>query len=152
MAIGKEIVFDFPDNNCFGCSQTNERGLQLRFTQVSHSGVETRYTAPDHVCGAPGVVHGGMQAALLDEAIGFAMHAMHASDGELEENEAGWQRVVTMEFDLRYRRPVPVGVEIGLRAEIIGSHGRDYYAAAEIVGDDDEILTSATAKWRRIAH
>ena len=150
MAIGKELVFDFPDNNCFGCSQTNAHGLQLRFTQTGHSSVEGRYTAPEHYCGAPGVIHGGMQAALLDEAIGFAMHAMHASDGELGEDEAGWQRVVTMEFDLRYRRPVPVGVEIGLRAEILGQRGKDYYAVAEITGDDDEVLTSATAKWRRI--
>ncbi|HVV37397.1 MAG TPA: PaaI family thioesterase [Acidimicrobiales bacterium] len=150
MAIGKEIVFDFPDNNCFGCSPTNERGLQLRFTQVSHSGVATRYTAPAHTCGAPGVVHGGVQAALLDEAIGFAMHAMHASNGELGADEAGWQNVATMEFDLRYRRPVPVGIEVGVRAEVIGAYGKDYYAVAEITGTDDEVLTSATAKWRRV--
>ena len=149
MAIGNEIRFDFPDNNCFGCSQTNPHGLQLTFMHVSHSGVEGRYTAPEHQCGAPGIVHGGLQAALLDEAIGFAMHAMHASDGQLEEDEAGWQRVVTMEFDLRYRRPVPVGEELVLRAEIVGSHGKDYYAVAEILRDD-EVLTAATAKWRTI--
>ncbi|HVT78226.1 MAG TPA: PaaI family thioesterase [Acidimicrobiales bacterium] len=150
MAIGKELVFDFPDNFCFGCSPSNGQGLQLRFTQVSERGVATRYVAPAHMCGAPGVIHGGLQATLLDEAIGFAMHAMHASNGELGADEAGWQNVATMEFDLRYRRPVPVGVEIGLHAEIVGARGKDYYAVAEITGADDEVLTSATAKWRRL--
>lgn len=150
MAIGQQLRFDFPDNMCFGCSPNNQQGLQLTFTQVSHSGVEGRYTAADHMCGSPGVLHGGLQAALLDEAIGFAMHAFHASTGELEEDEAGWRQVVTVEFDLRYRKPVPTGVEFGLRAEVLRQVGRDYLAVAEIVGEDDEVLTSATAKWRRL--
>ncbi|HUR76882.1 MAG TPA: PaaI family thioesterase [Acidimicrobiales bacterium] len=150
MAIGQELRFDFPDNMCFGCSPHNDRGLQLTFTQVSHSGVAGRYTAPAHTCGAPGVVHGGVQAALLDEAVGFAVHAHHESVGALEDDEAAWRKVVTVEFDLRYRRPVPTDVEFGLRAEVVRVSGRDYLAVAEILGDDDEVLTSATAKWRRI--
>ena len=150
MAIGEELRFDYPENMCFGCSQHNERGLQLTFTHVSHSGVSGRYTADDYMNGAPGVLHGGMQAALLDEAIGFAMHAHHESTGELEQDEAGWRKVVTVEFDLRYRKPVPTGVEFGLRAEIVRQSGRDYLAVAEITGESDEVLTSATAKWRRV--
>jgi uncharacterized protein (TIGR00369 family) len=150
MAIGQELRFDFANNMCFGCGPHNERGLQLTFTHVSPSGVATRYVAPEHICGAPGVVHGGVQAALLDEAIGFAVHAHHESTGALEQDEAAWQKVVTVEFDLRYRRPVPTGVEIGLRAEVVRVSGRDYLAVAEITGDDDEVLTSATGKWRRL--
>jgi len=151
MAIGDEMRFDFPDNMCFGCSPHNEQGLQLTFTHVSPSGVASRYTAPDHICGAPGVIHGGVQAAILDEAIGFAVHAHQESIGDPDtSDEAAWQKVVTVEFDLRYRRPVPVGVEIGVRAEVVRVSGRDYLAVAEIVGDDDEVLTSATAKWKRL--
>ena len=151
MPIGEELRFDFPDNMCFGCSPHNERGLQLTFTHVTPNGVAGRYTAPAHTCGAPGVVHGGVQAALLDEAIGFAVHAYHETSGELEGDEAAWQRVVTVEFDLRYRKPVPVDREVELRAEVVRVRGRDYLAVAEIVGDDDDVLTSATAKWRRLA-
>jgi acyl-coenzyme A thioesterase PaaI-like protein len=95
-------------------------------------------------------VHGGVHAALLDEAIGFAVHAYHESTGELAADEAAWQKVVTVEFDLRYRRPVPTGTEIGLHAEVLRVTGREYLAAAEITGDNDEVLTSATAKWRRL--
>src|SRR5690348_1017001 len=135
--IGQQIRFDFPDNMCFGCSHTNGHGLQLTFSHVSPSGVATRYIAPAHTCGAPGVVHGGVQAALLDEAIGFAVHAHHETTGELEADEAAWQKVVTVEFDLRYRCPVPTGREIGLHAEVLRVTGREYLAAAEITGDND---------------
>jgi acyl-coenzyme A thioesterase PaaI-like protein len=151
MAIGDLMRFDFPDNMCFGCSPHNERGLQLTFTQVSASGVAARYSAPAHVCGAPGVLHGGVQAAILDEAVGFAVHAHQDSIGDPDTaDEAAWQRVVTVEFDLRYRKPVPVGIEVGVRAEVVRVSGRDYLAVAEILGDDDEVLTAATAKWRRL--
>lgn len=151
MAIGDEISFDDPDNMCFGCSPHNQQGLRLTFTHVSPSGVASKYTAPDHICGAPGVIHGGVQAAILDEAIGFAVHAHHEYMGDPSTaDEAAWQKVVTVEFDLRYRRPVPVGVEVGVRAEVVRVSGRNYLAVAEIVGDDDEVLTSATAKWRRL--
>lgn len=152
MAIGELLRFDFANNMCFGCGPHNERGLQLTFMHVSPSGVAARYTAPEHLCGAPGVIHGGMQAVLLDEAIGFAVHAHHESMGLDADNadQAAWQRVVTVEFDLRYRRPAPVGVELGVRAEVVRVSGRDYLAIAEIVGEDEEVLTSATAKWRRL--
>lgn len=151
MTIGQELRFDFPDNMCFGCSPLNEHGLQLTFMHVSHSGVAGSYKAPEHVCGAPGLVHGGMQAAILDEAVGFAVQAHHESTGELEQEEAGWVKVATVEFDLRYRRPMQTGVEVGIRAEVVRVSGRDYLAVAEIVDDSGDVLTSATAKWRRLA-
>ena len=148
MPIGEEIRFDAPENVCFGCSPHNEQGLQLSFTQVSPSGVQVRYTAPDHTCGAPGVIHGGIQAALLDEAIGFAVFAHDRSAGDAD--EALRRNVVTVEFDLRYRRPAPVGVEIELRAEVVHVSGKDYLAVGQILDTDGALLTTATARWRRL--
>ena len=111
--------------------------------------VEGRYTAPAHTCGAPGVIHGGIQAVLLDEAIGFAIHAHHESvEGRELAERVG---VVTAEFDLRYRRPAATGVELVLRGEVVHVRDRDYLAVAEIRdGTGTELLTSATARWRRV--
>lgn len=150
MAIGEPITFDSPDNTCFGCGRGNPQGLQLEFVHTSERGVEGRYTAPAHFNGAPGVVHGGMQATLLDEAVGFAMHAYHSTVDELGDDEEGWRRTVTVEFDLRYRRPVPTETELLLRAEIVRVVGRDYLAVAEILVND-EVCTSATAKWKKLS-
>ena len=151
VAIGEEIRFDNPDNFCFGCGAHNEHGLRMSFTHSKPNGVETIYIAPSHTCGSPGVVHGGVQAAILDEAIGFAMHAYHAdAEGGADEDDPEWRRVVTVEFDLRYRKPVPSETPLTIRAEVLRMTGRDYLAAAEILDAEDTVLTSATAKWRRI--
>src|SRR5829696_8655678 len=107
--------FEAPGNLCFGCSPHNERGLQLSFTHVGPASVEGRVVAPDHTCGAPGVIHGGIQAVMLDEAIGFAVHAHHETVEGIEAAEL--VNVVTMEFDLRYRRPAPAGTELVVRGE-----------------------------------
>ncbi len=148
MVIGQEMRFDDPENVCFGCSKHNERGMQVSFTHVGPSAVEGRYTAAPHTCGVPGILHGGLQAVLLDEAIGFAIHA-HMETADPGTDPWG-VRVVTAEFDLRYRRPVPVGVELTLRGDVVHEKGRDYLAVAEIHDAEGELLTSATARWRRL--
>ena len=151
MPIGDEIRFDALDNMCFGCSPHNERGLQLSFTHVSTSGVRVAYTAPEHTCGTPGIIHGGIQAALLDEAIGFAVFAHDQSAGDPSvETGAVRRNVVTVEFDLRYRRPAPTGVELVLQAEVVHVNGKDYLAVGQILAADGTLLTSATARWRRM--
>jgi acyl-coenzyme A thioesterase PaaI-like protein len=149
MVIGAELVFDHPDNLCFGCSPHNERGMQVRFTHVEPSAVEARYTAAAHTCGAPGVIHGGVQAVLLDEAVGFAIHA-HEGDFDTGA-DPGIAPVVTVEFHLRYRRPAPTGVELILRGEILSADGPDYYAEASIQDAAGEVLTQATARWKRLS-
>ena len=147
MAIGDELRFDYPDNMCFGCSPHNEQGLQLTMTHVGPGAVETTYTAPDHTCGSPGVIHGGVQATMLDEAIGFAVHALHA-DADSDDDPA-WRRIVTTEFDLRYRRPAPIGLPLTIRARIVDVVGDNYLAVAELLSGD-VLCTTATAKWRRL--
>ena len=147
MAIGAELVFDEPGNLCFGCSPHNEHGMQVRFTHVEPTAVESRYTAEAHTCGAPGVIHGGVQAVLLDEAVGFAIHA---SDGGFDGDDDRIPDVVTVEFNLRYRRPAPTGVELVLRGEVVRVEGDDYHAVASIRDVEGQVLTEATARWKRL--
>lgn len=135
------LVSDGPEARCFGCGQRNEQGLRLRFQRTGPGAVEATYEAPEHFGGAPGVVHGGIQAALLDEALGFAAHA--ADDGADVD-------IVTVEFSLRYRRPAPTGTPLRIRGRLLRSEGRDYWMAGEIVDANDVVLTEADARWRRI--
>jgi len=131
------------EERCFGCGQHNERGLRLRFRQVGVGAVEAEYQAPEHFAGAPGVVHGGIQAALLDETLGFAVSASlgeHAAEAD----------VVTVDFRLRYRRPAPVGPLLRLRGRVVRSEGRDYWAEGELLDETGKVLTRAEARWRRV--
>jgi uncharacterized protein (TIGR00369 family) len=138
---GDWIVNDAPENRCFGCSPHNAQGLRMRFRRTGPGAIEAPYQVAAHFCGAPNVVHGGVQAALLDEAMGVAIHAGR-------EDEA--LSVATVELRLRYRRPVSAGVPLVVRARFLRSEGDDYYVEGEIVDSEGSTLTRAESRWRRI--
>ncbi len=135
------ITLDDPDNHCFGCSPHNDRGLQLSFHSVDESTVWSEYTAEEYLGGAPGVIHGGIQAALLDETLGFAIENRYPDVDP-------W--IVTVDFKLRYRRPVPTCERIIIHARFLRSEGKDFYVEGEIVNESGEVLTKAEARWREI--
>jgi len=140
---GDRMVFDDPGNACFGCSQTNGRGLGLTFTNLAEGGVETTYVASPDLCGMHGVVHGGVQAAMLDEAMGFAAHAALGGDGDLD--------IATVEIACRYHRPTPTGEPITIRARLVRSEGRDLWMEGDIRDARGRVCTEGTSRWRRLA-
>jgi uncharacterized protein (TIGR00369 family) len=142
MEIGETFVRDDPENGCFACSPHNPRGLQLRFTRTGANAIACRFTAAPHLAGAPGVVHGGIQATLLDDAFGMAAHTFF--EGEKEAS------LVTVDFQLRYHRPVPLGEPLMVRAELVRADGRDFQVEGRIESETGEVLTLAEARWRRI--
>lgn len=139
---GDRMVFDDPANSCFGCSPHNARGLGLSFTNREDGGVETVYVAAADLCGMSGVVHGGVQATMMDEAMGFAAHAALESE-ELD--------IATIELSVRYHRPTPTGEPITLRARLVRSEGRDLWMEGEIRDASGRVCTEATSRWRRLA-
>jgi acyl-coenzyme A thioesterase PaaI-like protein len=128
-------------DRCFGCGQGNRSGLRMVFAHRPEGEAECAYTAEEHLAGAPGVIHGGIQATLLDEAMGHAIHFAEP-DPELD--------IATVEFALRYRRPAPVAVPLTIRGKLLRSEGRDFFVSGAIVSPDGELLTTAEARWRRI--
>ena len=83
---------------------------------------------PEHQ-GGPGLVHGGIVGAALDEACGLL---------------ATWHRfpTVTARIAIRYRKPVPVNRELEVTARVTGSRGRRIEIAGEL-RDGDELLAEA---------
>lgn len=142
MATDELLDTSDPGNRCFGCSPTNERGLRMAFVRGPEPGsVECRYEADPHLCGMEGVVHGGVQAALLDEAMGFAIHAgLGEEDGP----------IVTVDFKLRYRRPVPTAAPIRVRGRMLRREGAHVFVAGEIVDAEGRVCTEAEARWKRV--
>lgn len=131
-------LFDGPDNLCFGCSPFNERGLRLVWRRANGE-VRARYTVPHDMRGAPGVAHGGIQAALLDETLGVAIHTALGEGDDVH--------YVTADFALRYRRPVMTGVPVEIAGRLERREGRNHFVAGEIVALDGSVLTTATARW-----
>lgn len=142
--IGETWKNDGPDATCFGCGHRNERGLKMVFTRTGPLTVEATWEAEPHWCGAPSVVHGGIQAALLDEVMGIAGHCGYSEDG------AESFDLVTAEFQLRYRRPVPAGVTLHLEGRVDRVEGRDVFIEGEIRDAGGEVLTRGEARWRKL--
>ncbi len=63
------------DHGCFGCGRLNLHGLRLRFVQEG-DGVRAPFTPRLVDEGYGGVVHGGIVATLLDEAMAWACSAL----------------------------------------------------------------------------
>lgn len=85
---------------CFVCGVRNPVGLHLAFFEDHESDpkqVRAEVLIPDHYQGYPGVAHGGILAAILDEMAGRAV-LIDGSDEDL---------MMTLKLELRYRLPTP---------------------------------------------
>ncbi|MBN1438678.1 MAG: PaaI family thioesterase [Anaerolineales bacterium] len=98
---------------CFVCGLENEAGLRAEFYSEAPGKVRVDWTAPDIYQGYPGHLHGGIAAALLDEAAGRTVLGADPL-----------RFFVTMKMELRYRKPVPTGVPLVIRGEMVRDRGR----------------------------
>lgn len=100
---------------CFGCGEEHPTGLHM---QVVGSGQVVRgsFLVTEHHQGAPGLAHGGVIAAALDEAMGFLIY--------LAERPA-----VTAHLEVDYRKPVPIGSRLELEARLDRVEGRKLFAS-----------------------
>jgi uncharacterized protein (TIGR00369 family) len=126
---------------CFGCGQANESGLRLRYRRTGEACVEAEYTVPEHFRGAEGVVHGGIQATLLDEVMGLAVHSMLAGEDH---------KIVTAELNVRYRKVTPTEQPLQIRASLTRVDGTNLFLSAEILDADGDVLTEGTGRWKRL--
>jgi uncharacterized protein (TIGR00369 family) len=125
---------------CFGCGQQNHQGLRLRFRRLADGWVETRVRLAPHFCGVDTIVHGGIQATILDEVCGVAAQLALSED-------ASRKPCVTAELSLRFRRAVPMDAEVVARARVVEVRGRSFHVEGEIVGADGAPLTTASSRW-----
>jgi uncharacterized protein (TIGR00369 family) len=93
------------DGGCFACGPDNPAGLHLEF-EPTHEGVRSQVTLRPEFQGWKGIAHGGIAMMLLDEAMAHAAGA------------AG-HRGVTASANVRFRKPVPIGVPLTLTGRVV---------------------------------
>jgi acyl-coenzyme A thioesterase PaaI-like protein len=103
---------------CFICGFENPVGLHLHIYETEQGTVEATYTAPGHFQGYPGVLHGGIVAAMIDEISGRTHMGPDPSMPRF---------MFTAKLEIRYRQNVPIGRPL----RIVGKAGRSRGRSAE---------------------
>jgi acyl-coenzyme A thioesterase PaaI-like protein len=106
------------DGRCFGCGQGNPEGLGMRFHDRGSESV-CDYDVPERYQSWQGMVHGGVVALMLDEAVGWAgWHAGHPG--------------LTGRLEVRYRQPLAVGERVRVVGRVQRVRRTLVYASASI--------------------
>jgi uncharacterized protein (TIGR00369 family) len=125
--------------NCMVCGVENEFGLKTRFHETENKEVVALFTPKAFHQSYPNVTHGGISAAILDEAIGRAIMAFY------DRETFG----VTLELNVKYKKPVPYGVELKAVGRITSDGGRIFEGTGEIYLPDGSLAVSAEGKYMK---
>jgi len=134
--VAERVIPPHHDPACWGCGNAPD-GIRLPQPASEHL---TEYEAwlafDERHQAAPGLVHGGLVAAALDEACGLL---------------ATWYRfpTVTARIFVRYRRPVAINTELLVRARLAAERGRRLHVESELT-DGTDVLAEARAAFLHV--
>lgn len=117
---------------CFVCGRNNPHGLYMTFYDNGDNEVVANYTVPADYQGYPGVVHGGVVAAMLDEVV--ARVAMIKDHHHF---------MMSVRLEVKYRHPVPTETPLKIVGRIVRLRGRLGKAVGEVVLPDGMVAAEA---------
>jgi len=117
-------------SRCFVCGPRNPIGLRLHFTRHGE-GVRAEFTPSDLHVGYEGLVHGGIIAALVDDALANVWFVRG-------------QEALTARIEVRFRRGVRPGERLVVTARATGSKAGLATARAEVARADGEVVAEGT--------
>lgn len=117
---------------CFVCGRKNPRGLYMDFYDDGDNEVRSEYVVPDVYQGYPGIVHGGVVAAMLDEVVGrVAMIEDHH------------HFMMSVKLQVKYRQPVPTETPLLVVGRVVKLRGRLGRAVGEIHLPDGSVAAES---------
>jgi uncharacterized protein (TIGR00369 family) len=125
---------------CFVCGLGNPAGLHASFYEVEGGELLAVFTAREEHQSYPGRLHGGICATILDETIGRAI--MIRSRGEV------WG--VTVEFTMRFKKPVPVDRPVRVVGRIVKEGSRIFEGTGEILLDDGTVAVEGQGRYLKM--
>ncbi len=122
--------------HCFVCGRLNPIGLKITFFDDGDKSVRAEVIVPDDFNGYPGVVHGGIVAAILDEVSGRAVIARGHDITNL---------FVTLKLEVRYRHPTPTDTPLTAVGTIVQAGKSRAKVHGEIRLPDGTVTAEADA-------
>jgi uncharacterized protein (TIGR00369 family) len=122
-------------NPCFGCGEANTRGMYLRFErEEQRQRIVGKFRLGPEYQGAPGFIHGGIIATVLDEVMSKVNRFFEV-------------RAVTAELNIEYLRPVRVGDELTVEGFNTRREGRQLYHEGEIRDASGKVLARGRGRF-----
>lgn len=126
---------ELPGYRCFGCSPDNPAGLRMEF-QDEGEYIVSHWDPRPEFQGYLNVLHGGIQATLLDEIASWVV-MVHLKTGG-----------VTARMETRYLKRVMVDEgPIRIRARLLEHHHRLANIQAELFNASGELACEATVQY-----
>ena len=132
-----EYLVSLEDNDmCYACGGRNEKGLRLEFVFFKQDNIiETTFVPSSYHQGWKGVVHGGVIATILDEAMAKLVHFL------------GY-RALTASLDIRFKGMARTMEPLKVRAEVTRFTKRLIFAKAIANREDGQVVAEADSKLR----
>jgi acyl-coenzyme A thioesterase PaaI-like protein len=121
---------------CFICGLENPVGLHLTFYEVRPGEVFADVVLEAQYEGFPGMAHGGVVAAMLDEACGRALMGSDPQNPRF---------MYTARLEVRYRQHVPLNQPLRLEGKTLKQRPRLATAAAKLLTQAGIVLAEAEA-------
>ncbi|MFN2223486.1 MAG: PaaI family thioesterase [Candidatus Promineifilaceae bacterium] len=119
-------------DHCFICGRKNPHGLYMTFYDNGQDEVCSEHSVPDAYQSYPGIVHGGIVAAMLDEVVGrVAMIDDHH------------HFMMSVKLEVKYRRPVPTETPLRIVGRVVRLRGRLGQAVGEILLPDGGVAAES---------
>jgi len=124
-----------PDYHCFGCSPDNENGLQMSFFLEGEE-VISEWEPRTYFEGWSNIVHGGIQATLIDEIGSWLIIAVCKTAG------------VTTNLNVTYRKAVPADQgKLRLTARLKESTSRLATVEIKLFAPDGTLCSEGIAQY-----
>jgi len=121
--------------NCFGCSPNNIHGLRMEFIEEGDF-VISEWSPADHFNGYKSILHGGVQASLMDEIASWAVHIKLKTAG------------VTANLNIKYKKPVFSSEDkILIKARIEKHIKKIAYIHTELYNSEGELCCEGEVKY-----
>jgi len=131
----KNPYASFPGYSCFACSPTNPSGLHMEFYKDGDE-IVSKWDPSEHFQGFHDILHGGVQATMMDEIASWVVFVMFDTAG------------MTYQLNTRFRKPVLISKGIiTVRATLVSEQRRIAEIEARLYDGDDMLCAEGQAKY-----
>lgn len=139
-SIQKKKTWGLPHSeNCFVCGECNPDGFRGKFEIDEDNHAYFRFRARSTMQGYGTVMHGGLQATILDETMGWATAVICK------------RMTVLAEMTVRYLRRTPIQADLFAEAWVTTTGSRLLKAEGVIRDEEGTIYTRAVGKFSQLS-